>query len=79
MKQEHIDEVISRVNREPALKYELESLNKVYNELTSTYRDVISKYSLMEQGIDADLEDLRMKSTKGYYALKMNLVKGFQN
>ena len=42
--QEHIDEVISRVNREPALKYELESLNKVYN-----------------------------------YALKMNLVKGFQN
>ena len=51
--QEHIDEVISRVNREPALKYELESLNKVYNELTSTYRDVISKYSLMEQGIDA--------------------------
>lgn len=52
--QERIDEVLSKVNREPALKNELELLNKVYNELTSTYRDVISKYSLMEQGLDAE-------------------------
>lgn len=50
---ERIDEVISRVNREPVLKYEQESLFKVYNELTNTYSDVISKYSLMEQRLDA--------------------------
>ena len=52
--QERIDEVISRVNKKPALEYELESLNKFYKELTSTYDDVIGRYSLIEQGIDAD-------------------------
>lgn len=73
--QEHIDEVISRVNREPALKYELESLNKVYNELTSTYRDVISKYSLMEQGIDADLARFENEINKRVLCLKDELGK----
>lgn len=73
--QEHIDEVISRVNREPALKYELESLNKVYNELTSTYRDVISKYSLMEQSIDADLARFENEINKRVLCLENELGK----
>lgn len=73
--QEHIDEVISRVNREPALKYELESLNKVYNELTSTYRDVISKYSLMEKSIDADFERFENEINKRVLSLENELGK----
>lgn len=73
--QERIGEVISRVNREPALKYELESLNKVYNELTSTYRDVLSKYALMEQGIDADLARFENEINKRVLCLKDELVK----
>lgn len=73
--QEHIDEVISRVNREPALKYELESLNKVYNELTSTYQDVISKYSLMEQSIDADLARFENEINKRVLCLENELGK----
>ena len=73
--QEHIDEVISRINREPALKYELESLNKVYNELTNTYRDVISKYTLMEQGIDADLARFENEINKRVLCLKDELGK----
>ncbi len=52
--QERIDEIISRVAKEPSLKYDRDSLTKVYDELTSAYSDVIRKYSLMEQGIDAE-------------------------
>lgn len=33
----------------------------------------------MEQGIDADLARFENEINKGYYALKMNLVKRFQN
>ena len=73
--QEHIDEVISRVNRETSLKYELESLNKVYNELTSTYRDIISKYSLMEKSIDADFERFENEINKRVLSLEYELGK----
>ena len=73
--QEHIDEVISRVNRETSLKYELESLNKVYNELTSTYRDIISKYSLMEKSIDADFERFENEINKRVLSLENELGK----
>lgn len=52
--QERIDEVISRVKKKPALKYELESLDKVYSELTSTYSDVINKYTSLGQTLDAE-------------------------
>lgn len=71
--QERIDEVISRVNNEPALKYELESLNKIYNELTNTYRDVISKYSLMEQSIDADFARFENEINKRILCLREEL------
>ncbi|WP_300793910.1 ATP-binding protein [uncultured Bacteroides sp.] len=73
--QERIDEVISRVNRETSLKYELESLNKVYNELTSTYRDIISKYSLMEKSIDADFERFENEINKRVLSLENELGK----
>lgn len=52
--QERIDEVISRVKKKPALKYELESLDKVYSELTSTYSGVIDKYTSLGQTLDAE-------------------------
>lgn len=51
----------------------------MYNELTSTYQDVISKYSLMEQSIDADLVRFENEINKGYYVLKTNLVKELPN
>lgn len=70
---ERIDEVISRVNRESALKYEWELLNKVYDELTGTYRDVISKYSLIEQGIDADFARFENETNKRILRLREGL------
>lgn len=52
--QERIEEVIAKVSKEPALKYELESLNKVYHELTGTYDDIMGKYRQLEQTLDTE-------------------------
>lgn len=71
--QEHIDVIISRVSKEPALKYELESQSKVYNELTSTYSDVIRKYSLLGQGLDAEFAKFENETNKRILHLKEQL------
>ena len=47
----------------------------MYNELTSTYRDVISKYSLMEQSIDADLARFENEINKRVLCLENELGK----
>ena len=47
----------------------------MYNELTSTYRDVISKYSLMEQSIDADLARFENEINRRVLCLKDELGK----
>lgn len=72
--QERIDEVISRVSKEPALKNELESLSKVYDELTNTYSDVIRKYSLLEQGLDAEFSRFENEANKRILHLREMLT-----
>lgn len=71
--QEHINEVISRVSKEPALEYELKSLTRMYNELTNTYSDIIRKYNLLEQGIDAEFVKFENESNKRILLLKEKL------
>lgn len=53
---EHIDEVISRVAKEGSMKTELENLKASYAELTATYKDIIQKYLLLTERLDADFK-----------------------
>lgn len=62
--QENIEEVISRISKESSLKYELESLKAIYDELTHTYSDIIRKYSLLEQGLEAEFAKFETQSGK---------------
>lgn len=71
--QERIEEIIAKVSKEPALKYELESLNKVYHELTGTYDDIMSKYRLLEQTLDAEFAKFNNETDKRILCLKEEL------
>lgn len=68
--QERIGEVLLRVSKEPALRYELESLTKVYNELAGTYADVMHKYSMLNQGLDADFAKFENETGRRILCLK---------
>lgn len=70
---EDIDNIISRVNKESALKHEQESLIKLYNELTGVYSDIISKYSSMEKEISADFTKYENDTNSRILKIKENL------
>jgi len=53
---EHIEEVISRVAKESSMKTELENMKASYAELTATYKDIIQKYLLLTERLDADFK-----------------------
>lgn len=71
--QERIEEVVAKMSKEPALKYELESLNKVYHELTGTYDDVMSKYRRLEQELDAEFAKFGNETKNRILCLKEEL------
>ena len=55
------------------MEYELKSLTRMYNELTNTYSDIIRKYNLLEQGIDAEFVKFENESNKRILLLKEKL------
>ena len=49
-----IDEMIRRVSREELLNQELEQVRGMKAELTKAYEDVIGKYRLLSDNLEAD-------------------------
>lgn len=73
---EKIEDVIKKVSNESVLNKELESLRKLYNELTSTYKDVISKYDRLSERLDNDLEKYKNEKNKKILQIKEEFNKG---
>ena len=63
--QMQIEEIIKRVSCEELLIQELEQVRNMKSELTRAYEDVLSKYRLLFEKLEADFRILRIASKHG--------------
>lgn len=69
-----IDEIVRRVAREEILNQELEQVRRMKSELTRAYEDVIGKYRLLSDNLEADFRTFENTQQARIFARKSEIA-----